>query len=276
MEPLCKVIPAAPAESNVTAAWEHPAEKNSDDQRDEKEECRILQPMIADENSENYYSHAATYWSSVPPTVDGMLGGFGYISHTDIQGSETFLKSVFKLKTPPQRQRALDCGAGIGRVTKLLLQRFFDKVDLVEQNPAFLKEAKTYLGPSKHVGQMYCEGLQNFKPEESYDVIWCQWVLGQLKDHDFVEFMKANIKALKPSGVIVVKENVSSSGETEEDTQDASVTRSEKALVEILTGPSGLRILREMKQPRFPKGLFPVRMYAMRPCKKEDLSKECE
>jgi len=41
--------------------------------------------------------------------------------------------------------RALDCGAGIGRVSKLVLLPLFKEVDLLEQNPAFLDKAKTYL-----------------------------------------------------------------------------------------------------------------------------------
>lgn len=43
------------------------------------------------------YSEAISYWNKVPPTVDGMLGGFGFISSTDIQGSELFLKDIFKV-----------------------------------------------------------------------------------------------------------------------------------------------------------------------------------
>ena len=39
----------------------------------------------------------------------------------------------------------LDCGAGIGRVTKNLLLPLFDTVDMVEQNPDFLEKAKVYL-----------------------------------------------------------------------------------------------------------------------------------
>ena len=41
--------------------------------------------------------------------------------------------------------RALDCGAGIGRISKRLLIPLFAQVDLVEQNPTFLEQAKTYL-----------------------------------------------------------------------------------------------------------------------------------
>ena len=52
-----------------------------------------------------------------------------------------------------------DCGAGIGRVTKYLLLPLFETVDLVEQNPAFLDEAKKYIG-SDRVGDYYAVGLQ--------------------------------------------------------------------------------------------------------------------
>ena len=42
-------------------------------------------------------------------------------------------------------RRALDCGAGIGRVSKRFLLPLFQEVDLLEQNSAFLEKAKTYL-----------------------------------------------------------------------------------------------------------------------------------
>jgi hypothetical protein len=41
-----------------------------------------------------------------------MLGGFAKISHTDIDGSNKFLKLLFGVDDPPGHARALDCGAG--------------------------------------------------------------------------------------------------------------------------------------------------------------------
>jgi protein N-terminal methyltransferase len=58
----------------------------------------------------------------------------------------------------PGNQRALDCGAGIGRITKHLLQRHFLKIDLAEQNPKFLEKAKDYLHDSGKIGQLFCSG----------------------------------------------------------------------------------------------------------------------
>ncbi|XP_063233910.1 N-terminal Xaa-Pro-Lys N-methyltransferase 1-B isoform X1 [Bacillus rossius redtenbacheri] len=213
---------------------------------------------------ETFYKHAAKYWSNIPATVDGMLGGFGFISHTDIQGSSKFLQQLFKMKDAPGRGRALDCGAGIGRVTKHLLVPLFDQVDLVEQNPAFLEQAREYVGPCRKLGELYGCGLQDFVPEEGrYDVIWTQWVLGHLTDDHLIQFFKACIGGLRSGGVVVVKENVTSSGRVEVDAEDSSVTRPPALLLELL-GRAGLRCLREQRQTGFPAGLYPVKMYALR------------
>lgn len=78
---------------------------------------------------------------------------------------------------------ALDCGAGIGRITKRLLLPLFKTVDLVDVTKEFLDSAKTYLGEEgKRVGNYLCSGLQDFVPETGrYDVIWIQWVIGEFQ-----------------------------------------------------------------------------------------------
>nr|CAD7410924.1 unnamed protein product [Timema cristinae] len=221
------------------------------------------------------YDLAAKYWSGIPATVDGMLGGFGFISHTDIQGSLKFLRQLFKMRDPPGRRQALDCGAGIGRVSKNLLIQNFEKVDLVEQNPVFLEHAKNYIGPCDKVGEFYNFGLQDFIPDTAkYDVIWSQWVLGHLTDEHFIQFFKRCmqvhpfilcliINSLKPSGVIVVKENLSSK-DVEIDPVDSSVTRPH-ALLRHLFQQAGLNCFKEVKQSSLPSGLYEVRMFALRP-----------
>lgn len=91
------------------------------------------------------------YWRGVPATVDGVLGGYGKgtLPRVDSQGSRTFLLRVLprlSLVVPPGRQepaqaqgqgkrratKALDCGAGVGRVSRDVLTHIMDEVHLVE------------------------------------------------------------------------------------------------------------------------------------------------
>jgi len=65
---------------------------------------------------------------------------------------------ILQSKKPPGKGRALDCGAGIGRISKYLLLERFEKVDLVEQNVAFLGQASTFIGANKHLGNLFCSG----------------------------------------------------------------------------------------------------------------------
>lgn len=92
--------------------------------------------------------------------------------------------SALLLQEGPNRtgtSYALDCGAGIGRITKRLLLPLFGVVDMVDVTEDFLVKAKTYLGEEgKRVRNFFCCGLQDFSPEpQSYDVIWIQWVIGE-------------------------------------------------------------------------------------------------
>ena len=63
---------------------------------DNSERIKICNQRL--EGTDNkYYKDGANYWSSIDPSVNGMLGGFGNISNIDIEGSAKFLKGVFKV-----------------------------------------------------------------------------------------------------------------------------------------------------------------------------------
>lgn len=58
-----------------------------------------------------------------------MLGGYECVHDIDSVTSRDFIDGF---KDVIGHERALDCGAGIGRVTKHVLLDKFDKIDLVE------------------------------------------------------------------------------------------------------------------------------------------------
>ena len=195
-------------------------------------------------------------------TVNGVLGGYESISDIDLKSSFDFLSSYFPSES---FSRSCDCGAGIGRVSKGLLVKLFDKVDLVESNPQFLNEAKSnYLRQvSDKIGLFIQTGLEDFYPaSDSYDLIWCQWVLGQIKDLDLIEFLKRCKSSLVRGGMIGIKENVSRVG-SEFDSIDSSLTRSDCLLKDIFE-KSGLELVKEETQSGFPQELYSVRMYLLK------------
>ncbi|KAK3087539.1 hypothetical protein FSP39_007312 [Pinctada imbricata] len=218
------------------------------------------------EDTGKFYGDAKKYWESIEPTVDGMLGGFAKISPTDINGSKAFLRPFLQVgggKTAATK--ALDCGAGIGRITKRLLLPIFNTVDMVELNQKFLDQARTFIGEeSSRIGKLFCSGLQDFTPEEGqYDVIWCQWVLGHLLDKDLSAFLLRCQKGLSPNGLIVIKENVTSTEKKDFDDQDSSFIRSYEDFTQLILN-TGLQIVKKERQKGFPKGLYDVYMYAVR------------
>lgn len=111
------------------------------------------------DTNENHYHEVTEYYSNIPATIDGMLNGYSNISDIDIETSEQFLLSLYnRKKSSPGRTRVLDVGAGIGRISKNLLIRYFDKVDLLEQSPIFIEEARHSLKESKKLDKCFNVG----------------------------------------------------------------------------------------------------------------------
>ncbi|PIM98495.1 Protein N-terminal methyltransferase [Handroanthus impetiginosus] len=234
-----------------------------------REEVGDGDPFKKDE----WYSQGVGYWQGVEATVDGVLGGYGHVNEPDIKGSEEFLNSLLTERFPDagrgRRLVALDCGSGIGRITKNLLIRYFNEVDLLEPVAHFLDTARRNLAPENlmvtedyKAVNFFCVPLQEFTPEAGrYDVIWVQWCIGHLSDDDFVSFFKRAKSGLKPGGLFVFKENIARSGFVL-DKQDKSITRSDLYFKQLFN-QCGLHIYKMKDQKGFPDELFAVKMYAL-------------
>ncbi|XP_062113408.1 alpha N-terminal protein methyltransferase 1 [Humulus lupulus] len=223
-----------------------------------------------------WYRQGVGYWEGVEASVDGVLGGYGHVNDADITGSEAFLNTLlserFPIVSAASNQRhlvALDCGSGVGRVTKNLLIRYFNEVDLLEPVSHFLEKARESLAPENHMTtdtnksvNFYCVPLQEFTPEVGrYDVIWVQWCIGHLTDDDFVSFFKRAKVGLKPGGFFVLKENIARNGFIL-DNEDRSVTRSDSYFKELFH-KCGLHLYKSKDQKGLPQELFAVKMYAL-------------
>lgn len=212
-------------------------------------------------NKDNWYSLGNQYWSNLDPTIANVLGGSDDIHEPDIQESSQFLDSIMsKYQIFPGK--VLDCGAGIGRVTKFLLIDRFQEVNMLEQCEKFLEFSKEFVNNDK-VKQRFCIGAQNFNVLDEYDVIWVQWVLSQLTDEDLLTFLGKIKLALRPGGILVFKENIRLKGFIVHK-DDFSVTRSEKVL-KYAFNKAGLTVIEEKQQENWPDDLLDLKMFACRP-----------
>jgi len=214
------------------------------------------------------YEKAEAYWSETASNVDGMLGGFEQLHVPDINASKVFLMDLKKKNQFSEFGTALDCGAGIGRITKHLLLPLFKNVDMVDVTSKFIEKSDEYIGPScSRVQNRFVEGLQTFEPQaKHYDIIWIQWVIGHLTDEDCLKFFQRCKDGLTENGCIILKDNHSSGQTRDFDDTDYSWTRTKSEYLSLFE-QAGLNIVSDKKQNNFPKDMYQVRMYALKASK---------
>ncbi|KAI1414679.1 alpha-N-methyltransferase NTM1 [Hypoxylon sp. FL1857] len=214
------------------------------------------------------------YWSGIDADVNGMLGGFPSVSRIDLRGSRSFIAKLGLGRSTGRKKavrRAMEGGAGIGRITQGLLLDVAETVDIVEPIAKFTAA----LAGRPGVGRIYNVGLEEWRPDDEtvdaeYDLIWNQWCLGHLTDQQLDAYLRRCAGVLstgedgKVKGVIVVKENMSTAGRDLFDEVDSSVTRQDESFRRIFE-EAGLRIVKTELQHGFPHELYPVRMYALKP-----------
>ncbi|KAL4791163.1 alpha-N-methyltransferase NTM1 [Aspergillus venezuelensis] len=218
------------------------------------------------------------YWNSVPATATsmlGMLGTYPWYTRIDLRGSRSFLAKTRRLilgcSTEGKLARAVDCGAGVGRVTEGFLRHVCDVVDAVEPVEKFTDVlCASEMKKTGVVGDVYTLGLEDWVPAEDrkYDLIWIQFCVGHLNDAQLLEFLGRCWGALAETGMIVFKENMSTdpAGNDMYDEEDSSVTRTNEKF-RALFEEAGMRVIISELQLGFPKNfkLLPVRFYALRP-----------
>lgn len=197
------------------------------------------------------------YWANAPATVDGVLGGVEHVHEIDIRESKAFLESLQGVG----RERALDCGAGIGRISKNLLCPLFTRTDLIEPFEHMLDIAKAEL-PKERVGEFLSVSMEQAVLAHTYDLITMQWVAAYLHDAALVSFLSRCKGALNPGGVIFLKDNIATRRRMV-DADDNSQIRSDKQY-KALFEKAGLACVKETSQVEWPKELYEAKMYALR------------
>lgn len=235
---------------------------------DSIDEMWLAQGVLSTGPNEHWYERAAEYYEdNCDANEDGVLGGFSSISGIDLIGSKRFLEALKRERPTLDWDGAVgcECGAGIGRVSKgLLCPLGLKRCDLIESSPRLLGEAPDYIGaPYADLCRYFCTGLQQWQPkQDTYSIIWVQWVLCYLTDSDIVSFLNRCGKSLTEAGIIVLKENTCQDETFVVDNDDASVTRSLPYWLKLVE-EAGLSVVKQELQTDFPDEIFEVPILAL-------------
>ena len=179
---------------------------------------------VINSNNENWYEKREKYWEGKDATLNSVLGGFEESHLPDIKCSSELLNGLI-LSKQLNPIRAIDFGAGIGRVTENVLSHFIDEIDLVEKDKKFVDKCKEKFSSNKKIKNIYMSSLESFKFDKNYDLIWIQWCLENLEDEDLDPFLKECYSHLNEDGKIVVKENLYNIEDDDDDDEDNHTIR---------------------------------------------------
>eukprot|EP01041_Mallomonas_annulata_P007372 gene7372-15059_t len=168
---------------------------------------------VQEENKEIWYNSNMQWWESgYGGTTDdeAMIGDSD--GESDALIGLLFLDNVLRKRPALKIQSALDCGAGVGRISKyILLRRCTGNVTLVEANLHWSERSRAYLGRKRAANCRFInsrlEHLDAHIPSNSMDLIWYQWCLQYLTDKDVIKSLQAAANSLTLHGIIIIKEN---------------------------------------------------------------------
>lgn len=174
---------------------------------------------IQEECKEQWYNANSLWWESGyggSTDDEAMIGDTD--GETDGLDGLTFLDRVISIAPKFKLNNCLDCGAGVGRITKHVLLKRFKHVTLLEANLHWSVRSRAYLG-RKRANQCTfindkLENLSNILPVKSVDLIWFQWCLQYVTDIDAIAILTAAGKGLTSTGLIILKENKPTVGTT--------------------------------------------------------------
>jgi protein N-terminal methyltransferase len=208
----------------------------------------------------DWYEKTKDHWANSESTIKGVLGGNDQVHEIDVSASKDFLDKLIKKKLIIPGS-VLDCGAGIGRVTNSVLQYYFSECDILEQDEKFVAFCKEAFKNNPKVKNIYKSSLQDFIFQRKYNIIWIQWCLENLEDDDLIRFLTNCRNNLEEDGRIVIKENIIDKG-VQYWAEDFSKVRSDILFKDIFL-KSGLKIIKHIHHPNWPKDLLEVSIFLL-------------
>lgn len=211
-------------------------------------------------NKEKIYQQSKQRWQNAQANLVGIMDGFDYVNEIDLIDSCATIKNLI-IKENISTNYAIDCAAGIGRVSEQILTKYFTNIDLLEQDKKFIEFCQKNFAQNPQVKNIFCDSLQNFQFNSLYDTFWIQWGLENLDEKDSINFLIKCKNNLTKNGVIILKENISP--EEYIDIDNGIILRSYQGFADIFV-KCNLQIIEQKFIDNWPEGLLPVCTFILR------------
>lgn len=219
----------------------------------------------------NIYLQRKEFWQHKDATVKSVVGDNNDCNLPDIKCSNELLFGLVR-SLNLHTHYALDCAAGIGRVTQYVLTNYYDNVDLVEQDVKFINKAKELLANNNKVKHFYIDNIEKYDFQNKckfYDLIWIQWCLENIENEDINNFINKCYNVLKDDGIVIVKENIYIEESDSEDNKDIksktdfSNIRPDIYYMNLFTN-NGFIVYKHFLNPNWPEELIPLVVYVLK------------
>ena len=87
-------------------------------------------------DKEFLYNQSAKRWQKAEASLDGIMDGFASVHEIDAKDSCLTLENLIA-NNQINPTYAIDCAAGIGRVSQHVLTKYFSKIDILERDKKF-------------------------------------------------------------------------------------------------------------------------------------------
>ncbi len=178
------------------------------------------------------------------------------------------------IQTLPKRAafRAIDVAGGDGRLSRSLLLKLYQRVDLFDACPVAVKKAKAAMVNQPNFGYAEQATMQGFRWHYNYSAIFMVWCVGYLENTDLIALLRrAKVKldqgidrisrGTLPGSLIIILDNVLGRGEVSELIKGQRVRST--AELESIYAEAGLIIHKRSGAKKMPEPYREVFVWAL-------------
>ena len=152
---------------------------------------------------EEFFTGAALKHQNENAVLDVAAGQ----EHSNVYRNYFTTNYILKNIALKKKQRILDFGCGVGRITKVLAERAAEVVG-VDSNQAMIEEAKKFSGKRKNSTYQLLTELKIPIQDNYFDIVFSHWVFQHINDNESVLWLKEIKRVLMTKGKVILFEQV--------------------------------------------------------------------